>query len=85
MSARKATLTIQVLRREVDLTQIEVAQQVGVTQPEISMYERGYVRPPDDILSRIGEVLRYQGDPNDLLLPYGEYIRKRLPKSKEGF
>lgn len=55
-------MTLREARMRKRLTQIEVGYQVNLSQPEISMIERGYLKPSPGILERIGAVLGIPGD-----------------------
>lgn len=46
---------IRTARKHIDLSQIELAQQVGVSDKAISSYEVGRAIPPLDILKKISE------------------------------
>ena len=48
---------MEVYRRRKKLTQMELAQKVGITQEEISRYEGLYITPKRGILKKIAEVL----------------------------
>lgn len=49
--------TIEVFRREKNLTQAELASLVGVTEAEISQWELGLSYPAEELLSRLSEIL----------------------------
>lgn len=49
--------TIRVLRKRSDLSQAELAQQVGVWQTQISQIESGATSPSLDLLQRIAQAL----------------------------
>lgn len=49
---------IRILRRIKGITQIQLAQIVGVTQPAIYQYEKGYRTPTDEIRKKILDCLR---------------------------
>jgi transcriptional regulator with XRE-family HTH domain len=48
--------------RGFDITQEEFAHKLGVSQSQLSKYERGVAAPPADILIRIKERLRISID-----------------------
>lgn len=48
--------------RGFDITQEEFAQKLGVSQSQLSKYERGLAAPPADTLIRIKERLRVSID-----------------------
>lgn len=48
--------------RGFDLTQDEFAKKLGVSQSQLSKYERGVVAPPADVLIRIKEQFRVSID-----------------------
>jgi transcriptional regulator with XRE-family HTH domain len=59
-------------RKEKDVTQIDLANEVGITQAEISMIERGKVVPKDETLEKIAHLLSTPKD--ELLLDYAEWL-----------
>jgi transcriptional regulator with XRE-family HTH domain len=48
--------------RGFDFTQDEFAKKLGISQSQLSKYERGTVAPPADVLIRIKEQLRVSID-----------------------
>ena len=48
--------------RGFDVTQDEFARKLGISQSQLSKYERGIVAPPADVLIRIKEQLRVSID-----------------------
>jgi len=48
---------ISVLRKKKNITQVELSKLVGVTQPQISSYEIGRLRPPHDFIAKVAEAL----------------------------
>lgn len=48
--------------RGFDITQDQFAKKLGVSQSQLSKYERGIVPPPADVLIRIKEQLRVSID-----------------------
>jgi transcriptional regulator with XRE-family HTH domain len=48
--------------RGFDITQADFARMVGVSQSQLSKYERGVVAPPADVLIRIMEQFRVSID-----------------------
>jgi len=48
--------------RGFDLTQDEFAKKLGISQSQLSKYERGVVAPPADVLIRIKEECRVSID-----------------------
>jgi transcriptional regulator with XRE-family HTH domain len=48
--------------RGFDLTQAEFAKKLGISQSQLSKYERGIVAPPADFLVRVKEQLRVSID-----------------------
>lgn len=48
--------------RGFDVTQDEFAKKLGISQSQLSKYERGTVAPPADVLIRIKEQLRVSID-----------------------
>ena len=48
--------------RGFDLTQEEFAKKLGISQSQLSKYERGIVAPPADVLVQIKEQLRVSID-----------------------
>lgn len=48
---------IAALRKKKSITQTELSKLVGVTQPQISSYEIGRLRPPHDFIAKVAEAL----------------------------
>lgn len=48
--------------RGFDITQEEFAKKLGISQSQLSKYERGIVAPPADVLIRIKEQIRVSID-----------------------
>jgi transcriptional regulator with XRE-family HTH domain len=48
--------------RGFDITQDEFARKLGISQSQLSKYERGIVAPPADVLIRIKEQFRVSVD-----------------------
>ena len=44
------------LREDHDLTQRQIAEKLGITQPQYFLYERGYRDLPTDILIQLAEL-----------------------------
>jgi transcriptional regulator with XRE-family HTH domain len=55
-------LRLQDIRKRRGLTQVEVAQQLGIHQSLISQYERGYLRLHGALLVRLAQVLKTTPD-----------------------
>ena len=50
------------LRRDKGLTQVELAERLGVTQPAVSDYENDDIRLPADVVVQIGAILGVSTD-----------------------
>ena len=50
------------LRRDKGLTQVELAEHLGVTQPAVSDYENDDIRLPADVVVQIGAILGVSTD-----------------------
>jgi transcriptional regulator with XRE-family HTH domain len=50
------------LRRERGLTQVELAEQIGVSQPVLSDYERGTLRLHGQLIAQLARILRVSAD-----------------------
>ena len=48
---------LRVRRAEQDVTQLELAQKVGVSDSQISLMERGHIDPSPEMAAKIAEVL----------------------------
>ena len=48
--------------RGFDLTQADFARKLGISQSQLSKYERGVAAPPADVLIRLKEMLRISVD-----------------------
>ena len=71
------TLTVMAMaRKEKNVTQIDLANEVGITQAEISMIERGKVAPKEETLDKIASILCYPKD--ELLLDYAAWLEAKL-------
>lgn len=64
-------------RKELKMTQHDLATKVGCTQAEISMAERGKTTPRVEILEKVAEVLSV---PSDQLLD--DYVEYRLNQER---
>lgn len=49
-------------RKERGLSQVEVAERIGIAQPNLSGYERGEAHPSFEILVQLARVLQVSGD-----------------------
>lgn len=65
-------------RKSMDLTQTQVAEQIGLTQQTIAHYEVGRLRISVATLIRLSDILGYSLDE----LVYGEEIDKRKCKKR---
>lgn len=65
-------LVMAIKRREKKLSQAEVGEKLGVSQVEISYYERGITAPPQASKEKLAELLGVSVE--ELLMPYREYI-----------
>ena len=68
---------MEVRRRAKNLTQAALAQEVGITQPEVSLIEGGTVPPKAEVRAALAQVLEV--DPVHLQLSYDEYLRVVRP------
>jgi len=50
------------MRREKGITQVEMAQLLGVTQSVVSDYERGALRLHGELIARVAEILSVSAD-----------------------
>lgn len=66
---------IRTYRRLRELTQHEMARVLGVSQPTLHRWERGFVWIPDDHAVRLAEVLQIN---IELLLPYTEGYKRHF-------
>ena len=53
---------ILVLRKEINLTQIELANKIGVSKSQYIRYETKDVQPPADILNKLADILNTSVD-----------------------
>lgn len=65
-------------RKELGLSQIDLARKIGCSQPEISMMENGYQEIPERFMDVISEVL--ETPPDHLKMTYEEYLLMLLKK-----
>ncbi len=50
------------LRKERGITQVEMAEQLGLSQPVVSDYERGALRLHGELIARLTKILRVSAD-----------------------
>ncbi len=62
---------MEILRRNRRITQVELAEMLNVSQPMISHFETGKQTPTELQLQKIADAIMYPGNPQDLLLTYG--------------
>lgn len=67
---------MEVRRRELNMTQVELAEKSGLPQSTISLIESGKYTPNLRILASLAQILKVSED--DLLKSYEEYIRERV-------
>jgi len=67
---------MSMVRKAMNVTQIDLANEVGITQAEISMIERGKVSPKEETLDKIAHLLATPKD--ELLLPYTEWLEAQF-------
>ncbi len=67
-------------RKVLNLSQNELARQVGCSQPEISMMENGYQEIPDRLIGPLGEIL--QVTPEELRMTYEDYLLENKKKGE---
>jgi transcriptional regulator with XRE-family HTH domain len=53
---------IATLRKDKEITQVQLAEMLGISQPVISQYELGRLRPPHDFILRFAEALHVSTD-----------------------
>jgi transcriptional regulator with XRE-family HTH domain len=53
-------ITLKVQRIRAGLTQAELAEKVGLTQPLISQLEQGFYIPGPELMQKINDVLKQQ-------------------------
>lgn len=75
---------LSVIRSRRGLTQSALGRKIGKSQGDISLYETGQMKPMNETLKKIAEVLGYTGDPETLLDPYDihEDLSKLLKSSE---
>ena len=54
-------ITLKVKRIRAGLTQRQLAEKVGLTQPLISNLEQGFYIPGPELMQRINEILKQRG------------------------
>lgn len=69
----KINETLRQLRLDRDMTQEDVAEQVGLTRQAVSAYESGRTQPGLDILQRLADV--YQVELTDIIYGRGRSVR----------
>jgi len=63
---------IQTLRKQSNLSQIELGQEIGVSKSQINRYENKEVQPPADILKKLADIFNTSID----FLVYGDSEQK---------
>lgn len=53
---------ISYFRRDKGMTQQELAEQLGVTQPVVSDYENDVIRIPADVIAELAQILKVTAD-----------------------
>ena len=82
------------IRRARNVTQVQLAEHLGISQGNVSLYERGVVRIPTDLLVKLAEFLRVTSDellglkpqPKPIAMKDRRFLRRlelidRLPKN----
>lgn len=67
-------------RKVLNLSQNELARQVGCSQPEISMMENGYQEISDRLIGPLSEIL--QATPEELRMTYEDYLLQNKKKGE---
>lgn len=49
---------LRVRRAEQDVTQLELAQKIGISDSQISLMERGHIDPSPEMAAKIAKVLK---------------------------
>jgi transcriptional regulator with XRE-family HTH domain len=65
---------MSIQRKRQRVTQITLANEIGVTQAEISLIERGLTNPKEETLEKIATVLNIPS--TELLMEFEEWILK---------
>lgn len=73
--------TLSALRQKQGLTQSELAKKVGVSQPLLSMIERGEMFLNPTIGEKLGQLL--QVDPECLTDAYEDYLRQQRKEEEK--
>lgn len=63
---------IQTLRKQKNISQIELGQEIGVSKSQINRYENKEVQPPADILKKLADIFNTSID----FLVYGDSEQK---------
>lgn len=70
-------LTVMTMvRKDMGITQIDLANEIGITQAEVSMIERGKVTPREETLDKAATILKTPKD--ELLQPYAEWLEDQI-------
>lgn len=68
------------LRKELNMSQAELAEKLGVSQQTISKYERGTREPDNETLAKLAEIfdcsIDYLLGKTDIRNPYKDFIKK---------
>lgn len=60
--ARTITRNIRARRKELEITQVELAERTGISQATISQFERGEASPSVPSIAKLAEALETQPD-----------------------
>jgi len=69
---QRFVINVRRRRQTIGLTQIQVAERLGMRQPSYAAIEAGKCNPGLDVVDRVAEAL--DCDPGDLLMPVEEKI-----------
>jgi len=68
---------IRKYRKKAGLTQKQLAENLGVSQPEISFWETGVIEPSDDSVQRISAILDADERTLGITPPIGEWVHEK--------
>ena len=74
-SKSKLITVLEYRRRELGLTQIDLAKKAKVSQGLISLIESGSMTPAQEVAKKLGKILEV--DPDQIQESYEEYLRDR--------
>jgi transcriptional regulator with XRE-family HTH domain len=77
----KVASWIRANREKKSMSQQQLAERVGITQPIVSLWENGALNPNNDMLEKLSAVLEADLDPSFINVDLGEWLLEQREKS----